>query len=312
MQQFTLLKDRLLLDMHDDETGLWWAIGIAEELFAPKSEKEVQPILLKVIHELLNEGLIMAGIPKLVDDERKLIFEDWGMEPKATIEKIETEWQNLKRNVSLGDIVWFTTTEKGDDYIEDNNIHEKYSAICLRNPDCKRRNVFKESQLILPPEQVFKNSNFSFLLTTGGSIAQNEDQYSQLMQLISTLGEKKFMIFENGEVKLPHKETPFVRSLSVNSKFEDYETAEKEFEATSGFTISSFYIFGEKRKWGIYLCECPTILIIGCLPDLADKFRSVYNIKGNGYEDLKSFIAKEFNNRKDLIEKFEKNYKLNS
>lgn len=131
MDQFAVLKDRLLLDMHDDDTGLWWAIGIAEEIFDAK-ELEVKEPFLKAIYELLSEGLIVAGVPKLVNDERKIVFEDWGMEPKATVERIATEWKNLKRTVSLGDIVWFITSENGNKYIEDTNLHEKYAVMCLR------------------------------------------------------------------------------------------------------------------------------------------------------------------------------------
>lgn len=122
MDQFNLLKHRILIDMHDDDIGLWWVIGVVKEIYGQRSDEDVRIIISKIIFELLKDGLIRAGQPRLLEGKWESTFEEWGMDARQTIDRIEDEWKKLKHKVTLGDVVWFRTTEKGDQYLKDNKL----------------------------------------------------------------------------------------------------------------------------------------------------------------------------------------------
>lgn len=64
---------------------------------------------LALLMKLLNEGLVKAGMP-----DAKGNFESWRDSSDEIIRRIETEWDRLGKQPGIGDVVWFTTTEKGD------------------------------------------------------------------------------------------------------------------------------------------------------------------------------------------------------
>ena len=66
------------------------------------------------------------------------------------------------------------------------------------------------------------------------------------------------------------------------------------FDPPFGFAISHFYVFGQRPTWGLYLCELPMLLFIGCLLAWQERFAWVYGIAGNGYAALAPFIAQEY------------------
>ena len=99
-------------------------------------------------------------------------------------------------------------------------------------------------------------------------------------------------------------------TLPVSSTFHHFDEQVKSFDPPFGFIANHFFVFGKNSQWGIYIAEFPTIKIIGCMPNFAEKFREVFNIHGNGYAKLESFIEKEFGSRKELLDKFMANYKL--
>ncbi len=180
--------------------------------------------------------------------------------------------------------------------------------------DPKIRRIFKVSDTkatgVQPPDQVFVNHDFIFLFTLGGHLADNEKEYSKLMNLLKQLGEERFYILENFGATSTVKSTPFEAAIPVESNFHDFQKIVESFDPPFGFMINHFFIFGDNQSWGIYICEFPAINIIGCIPKLTEKFRKIFSIKGNGYPKLESFIKKEFNGRDDLLKKLIHNYKL--
>ena len=57
-------------------------------------------------------------------------------------------------------------------------------------------------------------------------------------------------------------------------------------------------------------CEFQTINISDCTKEHADRFSKAFNIKGNGFFELESFIAKGFQSKPTLLKAIIKNYTL--
>jgi hypothetical protein len=168
-----------------------------------------------------------------------------------------------------------------------------------------------KNEIICPPKQVFKNPNFKYLLTLGGNIVNDENEYSKLMNVLKSIGETYFIIYENIGATETERNQPNESIIDVNSKLIDYEVSVKSFQPEPfGLTANHFYINGLKHSWGIYLCEYPTINIIGCIPELENKFCDVYNIENNGYKKIEHFINKEYKNKKTLLNELIINYQL--
>lgn len=174
------------------------------------------------------------------------------------------------------------------------------------------KNVFKVSSktdIIYPPDQVFTNPKFEFLFTIGGHLADGANEYEKLISLLNQIGEKEFFIVENSLNK-SSLDKSLAATIPIENTFQQFDEVVKSFDPPTGFYINDFFVFGHNDKWGIYICECPTINIIGCSPDLKLRFKEVYNINSNGYKELESFIEREYNYRSDLKTALIKNYKI--
>lgn len=183
------------------------------------------------------------------------------------------------------------------------------------------REVFKISDnkknVICPPEQVFQNSGFEYLVTLGGNLVDNDEEYQKLMVILKNIGEAEYYIIENLGATLTERTNPFAANISVDSSFKDFLAKVENFSAFENddasifnFYINHFYIFGGSHKWGIYICEYPTINIIGCVMELKDKFKEVYKIERNGFDEIKEFLEKEFQSKPYLLQELIDNYKL--
>ena len=184
----------------------------------------------------------------------------------------------------------------------------------------KTLDIFKvsdsPSKVICPPDQVFKNSNFEYLITRGGHLVEDASQYGLLMDFLTEIGEKEFVLKENlGATIIDDERTiPLEAIFSTKSNLTDFDEKLKDFDEIvdmAGF-ILHWFVNGQKDSWGIYISEYPTINIIGCLPELANGFRKIFNIKEDGYEQEKSFLESEFECAKSLNAKkdFLANYKI--
>ncbi len=171
--------------------------------------------------------------------------------------------------------------------------------------------VAKDKQkVICPPEQVFVRQDYDYLLTDGGDLIGDEDEYNRLRTTLKNIGETEFYIQENLGATITDRNEPCKITIDLTSDYNEFKEKVRSFDAPVAWHINHFFIYGKNKDWGIYIAEFPTINIIGCDSQLADKFRQVFSISGNGFAELKEFIASEFQSNPDLLEKFEINYKL--
>lgn len=184
----------------------------------------------------------------------------------------------------------------------------------------KTLDIFRVSdspeKIICPPEQVFQNSNFEYLLTSGGHLVEDTSQYGLLMDFLKKIGEKEFVIRENlgATITESQRTIPLESIFSTESNLTDFNKKLKEFDEIEYMagTILHWFVNGQMDTWGIYISEYPTINIIGCLPELANGFRKIFNITDNGYNQEKSLLESEFKSAKSSTfrKEFLANYKI--
>lgn len=167
-----------------------------------------------------------------------------------------------------------------------------------------------KQKVICPPEQVFVRRDFDCLLTISRDLIDNEVEYNKLRTTLGSIGETEIYILENLGATVTDRNEPFRITIKLTDNFKDFQEKVRAFVAPSGWSINHFFVYGKNESWGIYLAEFPTINIIGCDRQLSDKFRHVFSISGNGYAELKEFIAREFQSNPDQLENFITNYKL--
>jgi len=107
------LKNDFLVECHDDYVGLWSLIWTIENEMRETDPQRIRALTISLITELLKQGLIKAGMPNAHGE-----FEEWRASPDEIVKRIEKEWDQLGREPNLGDVVWFTTTKKGDAQIQ--------------------------------------------------------------------------------------------------------------------------------------------------------------------------------------------------
>lgn len=180
----------------------------------------------------------------------------------------------------------------------------------------KTSDIFEVSEfpdkVTCPPDQVFKNQDFEFLFTTGGHLVDEDTQYVDFINLLKTIGETRFFVKENIGATLTSRKLPFEATFSINSNLGEFDAKFREFDEHFGMMISHWFIHGQSKKWGIYIAEFPTINIIGCTGELADSFRNVFKINGNGHEQHSQLLLNELKLIKDPKERkrFFQNYKI--
>jgi hypothetical protein len=167
-----------------------------------------------------------------------------------------------------------------------------------------------KERVTCPPEQVFLKSDFSYMITIGGHLVDDEVMYQNLMRCLEIIGEKDFFILENWGTSVTDREAPFFAKIPTASDLAYFDSVVNKFDDVFGLMPYHFFVYGRNDKWGIYLCECPTINIIGCTPEYADDFREVFGIVGNGFKQEEEFIAREYQTMPHLKTQFIENYKL--
>ncbi len=175
-------------------------------------------------------------------------------------------------------------------------------------------NIFilsKDDHVICPPEQVFTSREYYFLFTIGGYLVDNSNQYERLMALFKATGENNYLMYENfGATKSDTEDRqPSEALIPIDSDFDKFKEIGNQLSPRSvGVHINHFYVSGLSKDWGIYICEYPTINIIGCTRDLVESFSNLYGISGNGFADLEKFIEREYYKFPHLLEEFKRNY----
>jgi hypothetical protein len=161
---------------------------------------------------------------------------------------------------------------------------------------------------LYPPSQIFVNKDFKFLIALGGWLVDNDQQYNELMAALRKLGETSMYIVEQ-KVK-EDNEPPFIWEVSTNGSHADLLPLEHFPEPPGRWYMTHVFVYGDNPNWGIYVCEYPTILIIGCIEEYLPIFRKVYDIKGNGFAQQDDFISQEYGSRPLLRDELIKNYHL--
>jgi len=112
MKEVESIRRDFLREASDDYVGLWSLIRRIKFDLGYNDPATVRAVTLSILKELLAQGLIRAGIPHTTGD-----FEEWNLSPVKTLQRLEHEWDGLGREPNIGDIVWFTSTEKGEKHI---------------------------------------------------------------------------------------------------------------------------------------------------------------------------------------------------
>ena len=107
------MKADILAYCNDEPCYLAFIIGIINDYINLENNEQLK--VLKIIEELLNEKLIIAGLP----EGDNWIFTPWKDNVKEIIKKIKKEWDELNREPSLWDIVWFDITPKGKEVLKE-------------------------------------------------------------------------------------------------------------------------------------------------------------------------------------------------
>lgn len=107
------LKRELVLDAADDYIDLSWVIHDVREAFGVTDDTELMFHTVAVLHALLDDGLLRAGVPT-----REGGFEPWQEDTGAVVDRIISEWRELGRTPNLWEVVWLDATEAGEAYAE--------------------------------------------------------------------------------------------------------------------------------------------------------------------------------------------------
>ena len=107
------MKAEILATCDDEPIYLAFIIGIINDYIDLKNNEQLK--VLEIIEELSNEKLIVAGLPK----GEHWVFITWKKTVKETIQTIKKEWDQLGREPSLWDIVWFDITPKGKEVLKE-------------------------------------------------------------------------------------------------------------------------------------------------------------------------------------------------
>lgn len=163
---------------------------------------------------------------------------------------------------------------------------------------------------IHPPEQVFANTDFKFIISVHGLVI-DEAHYNNFIQLLKELDETEFYILENLGASPTDRKISFQTNINLNSTYANFKQQVHQFEHPLGWYINHFYIFGNNNNWGIYCCENPTIDIIGCKPELFKKFRNVFPANRTELLNPHDLIENEFQSHPGKLKKIKSNYNVN-
>jgi len=103
------ISKEFLSECHDDYVGLWSLIWSIKNEMGETNPQNIRALTISLVTELLQQGLIEAGMPNSKGE-----FEGWQETPDEIIKRIEREWDQLGREPNIGEIVWFTASERGD------------------------------------------------------------------------------------------------------------------------------------------------------------------------------------------------------
>jgi len=104
-RELVTLLDDILDKCEEDHVGLWSVLREVRQTIAHTAPAEIKGITLELLRFLLKRRLILAGFPAANGRD----FDAWNLSPDEAINRISSEWGQLGRDPSGGEIAWFTT-----------------------------------------------------------------------------------------------------------------------------------------------------------------------------------------------------------
>jgi hypothetical protein len=163
------------------------------------------------------------------------------------------------------------------------------------------------------PNQVFKNRDFTFSLSTRNDLFEFADEYDLFVKFLKEIGESHFYILEHAGTYKDPEEDLLQATIPVTSDFLAFRNIVASLDLFDGLMGSNLMIFGDSDSWGIHLSEWLALILIGSEPALAQGLREVFGIEGNGYEQTRQYLDLEFQHTNDgesAKVTFLKNYRL--
>jgi hypothetical protein len=116
----------------------------------------------------------------------------------------------------------------------------------------ERNKIFKvvtdKQNAVCPPDQVFAKLNFEFLLSIGGDLVTDENEYEKLWTLLRTIGETEFYILENIGATITDRNIPFQATISIDDDHNKFQQIVRSFDPPFGWTA---YLSDQSRLTGI-------------------------------------------------------------
>lgn len=100
--------DELMIDALDDRIDAAWINSVMREVGGVTNDPDAGRLGLRIVRELLDRGLAVAG-----DVTEEAGFLAWDLPLDEICRRTEQEWMALSHGPGLGDICWFSPTERG-------------------------------------------------------------------------------------------------------------------------------------------------------------------------------------------------------
>lgn len=95
----------------DDSIGIWEIAAVVRGELPRPDDRAVRAASLEIVEDVLEEELMRPGFPT-----REGAFEVLRKTHRETLDRVEREWDELRRDPDVGEGMWFDLTEKGEEY----------------------------------------------------------------------------------------------------------------------------------------------------------------------------------------------------
>jgi hypothetical protein len=163
------------------------------------------------------------------------------------------------------------------------------------------------------PNQVFKNKDFIFSLSTRNDLFEFAVEYELFVKFLKEIGESHFYILEHVGTYNDPEDDLIQAIIPVTYNYWEFRKMVTSMGMVDGLLGSNLMIFGDSESWGIHLAEWLSVILIGCKPEIAHGLKEAFGIDGNGYEQARQYLDLEFQHTNDgetVKATFLKNYRL--
>jgi hypothetical protein len=115
MTNLRAIKLDILHSSWDDYTGLWEVIRMVQRHAPELDGRDLIDTTLRCVKDLIETDLVELGAPTADGGG----FSRWDVQADESLSRIEREWTALHRHPTIGEIVWLTTSARGDQLLSD-------------------------------------------------------------------------------------------------------------------------------------------------------------------------------------------------